>query len=56
MSCSLRAGTSISLAQARLHAQCWKGTQVLPRYGFLKVNTLKLAEDWGCELEQFEQS
>jgi hypothetical protein len=27
-------------AQDREHAQCWNGTHVLPRYGFLKVNTL----------------
>lgn len=38
--CSWRAGTSNATAQLIVQAQCWKGTQVFPRYGFLKVITL----------------
>jgi hypothetical protein len=28
-------------AQALLHATCWNGTHVFPRYGFLKVITCR---------------
>ncbi len=38
--CSCLAGISMLCAHWIEHAQCWNGTHVLPRYGFLNVITL----------------